>query len=200
MSNRVLIKRGLSTNLSNAGVVDGELKYATDKNNLFIGNGTSNIEIGTLGKLRLYKEMKGVDVKAVLEAKGVSSFLWSINNLMQDVTPLFELDSSKKYAFFSSVYFSFCYNFTINSTGLLDILLGYWEQTFCYHNQFLFSSTGAKSKFVYSDKNLKFLGISNNEKPVYIGSRVIVSEGLAYSFTSASINGYQDAYLFAVEV
>lgn len=46
MSNRVLIKRGLSTNLSNAGVVAGELKYATDTNKLYIGTGTENIEIG----------------------------------------------------------------------------------------------------------------------------------------------------------
>ena len=46
MSNRVLIKRGLSTNLNNAGVVAGELKYATDTNKLYIGNGTENIEIG----------------------------------------------------------------------------------------------------------------------------------------------------------
>ena len=46
MSNRVLIKRGLSTNLNNAGVVAGELKYATDTNKLYIGTGTENIEIG----------------------------------------------------------------------------------------------------------------------------------------------------------
>ena len=46
MSNRVLIKRGLSTNLDRAGVVAGELKYATDTNKLYIGNGTENIEIG----------------------------------------------------------------------------------------------------------------------------------------------------------
>ncbi|MBR1454446.1 MAG: hypothetical protein IJ593_07350 [Lachnospiraceae bacterium] len=83
---------------------------------------------------------------------------------------------------------------------MLDILLGYWEQTFCYHNQFLFSSTGNKSKFVYTDRNLKFLGISNVEKAVYIGSRVNAGEGVGYSFTSASINAYQDAYLFAIEV
>lgn len=49
MSNRVLIKRGLSTNLSNAGVVAGELKYATDTNKLYIGTGTENIEIGAGG-------------------------------------------------------------------------------------------------------------------------------------------------------
>lgn len=46
MSNRVLIKRGLSTNLNNAGVVAGELKYAIDTNKLYIGTGTENIEIG----------------------------------------------------------------------------------------------------------------------------------------------------------
>lgn len=46
MSNRVLIKRGLSSNLNNAGVVAGELKYATDTNKLYIGTGTENIEIG----------------------------------------------------------------------------------------------------------------------------------------------------------
>ena len=31
MSNKILIKRGLFTNLSNAGVVDWELKNVTDK-------------------------------------------------------------------------------------------------------------------------------------------------------------------------
>lgn len=49
MANRVLIKRGLSTNLSNAGVVDGELKYATDENELYIGDGKKNIKIGGSG-------------------------------------------------------------------------------------------------------------------------------------------------------
>ena len=46
MSNRVLIKRGLSTNLDRAGVVAGELKYATDTNKLYIGTGSENVEIG----------------------------------------------------------------------------------------------------------------------------------------------------------
>ena len=45
MSNRILIKRGLSANLNNAGVVDGELKYATDENALYIGDGQQNIKI-----------------------------------------------------------------------------------------------------------------------------------------------------------
>lgn len=54
MANRVLIKRGLSTNLSNAGVVDGELKYATDENKLYIGNGVENIAIGGGGGTKLY--------------------------------------------------------------------------------------------------------------------------------------------------
>ena len=46
MSNIVKIKRGLAANLSNAGVVDGELKYATDENELYIGDGQKNIKIG----------------------------------------------------------------------------------------------------------------------------------------------------------
>lgn len=46
MSNIVKIKRGLVANLANAGVVDGELKYATDENELYIGNGQTNIKIG----------------------------------------------------------------------------------------------------------------------------------------------------------
>ena len=33
MSNRVLIKRGLSNDLNKAGTVAGELKYATDTKN-----------------------------------------------------------------------------------------------------------------------------------------------------------------------
>lgn len=45
MSNRVLIKRGLSTNLDRAGVVAGELKYATDTKTLY-WNGYRNVEIG----------------------------------------------------------------------------------------------------------------------------------------------------------
>lgn len=45
MSNKILIKRGLSKDLSNAGVVDGELKYATDTNKLYIGNGRDNVLI-----------------------------------------------------------------------------------------------------------------------------------------------------------
>ena len=53
MSNKVLIKRGLSTNLNNAGVVAGELKYATDTNKLYIGTGTENIEIGGGGSSRV---------------------------------------------------------------------------------------------------------------------------------------------------
>ena len=49
MSNIVKIKRGLAANLSNAGVVDGELKYATDENELYIGDGKKNIKIGGSG-------------------------------------------------------------------------------------------------------------------------------------------------------
>ncbi len=54
MSNKILIKRGLSSNLSNAGVVAGELKYATDTNKLYIGNGEENIEIGAGGSNHYY--------------------------------------------------------------------------------------------------------------------------------------------------
>ncbi|MBR1455237.1 MAG: hypothetical protein IJ593_11460 [Lachnospiraceae bacterium] len=43
MSNKILIKRGLSNDLNKAGVVDGELKYATDSKKLYIGDGTQNI-------------------------------------------------------------------------------------------------------------------------------------------------------------
>ena len=46
MANRVCIKRGLAANLANAGVVAGELKYATDENELYIGDGQKNIKIG----------------------------------------------------------------------------------------------------------------------------------------------------------
>lgn len=53
MSNKILIKRGLSSNLNKAGVTAGELKYATDTNKLYIGNGNENVEIGG-GGLTLY--------------------------------------------------------------------------------------------------------------------------------------------------
>ena len=46
MSNKILIKRGLSTDLNKAGVVAGELKFATDTKKLYIGDGTNNIPIG----------------------------------------------------------------------------------------------------------------------------------------------------------
>lgn len=53
MSNRVLIKRGLSKDLYKAGVIEGELKYATDTNRLYIGNGNENIEIGAGGIINI---------------------------------------------------------------------------------------------------------------------------------------------------
>ena len=43
MSHRILIKRGLSSDLANAGTVDGELKYASDTKKLYIGNGNENV-------------------------------------------------------------------------------------------------------------------------------------------------------------
>ena len=58
MSNIVKIKRGLAANLSNAGVVDGELKYATDENELYIGDGKKNIKIGLLLQVEFYVLIK----------------------------------------------------------------------------------------------------------------------------------------------
>lgn len=46
MSSKILIKRGLSTNLDNAGVENGELKFATDEGQLYIGDGKKNIPLG----------------------------------------------------------------------------------------------------------------------------------------------------------
>ena len=43
MSSVIKIKRGLEASLSSAGVVAGELKYTTDKQHLFIGDGTNNV-------------------------------------------------------------------------------------------------------------------------------------------------------------
>ena len=67
MANRVLIKRGLSSNLSSAGVAEGELKYATDTNKLYIGTGSENIEIGGGGVINLnkYDELPRVDLAEI---------------------------------------------------------------------------------------------------------------------------------------
>ena len=67
MSNKVLIKRGLSSNLSNAGVTAGELKYATDTNKLYIGNGYENVEIGSGGIIYLdkYDDLPRVDLAEI---------------------------------------------------------------------------------------------------------------------------------------
>lgn len=46
MANKIQIKRGNKANLGNAGVLPGELKYALDTQELFIGNGTANVQIG----------------------------------------------------------------------------------------------------------------------------------------------------------
>lgn len=45
----IKIKTGLKSNLDSAGTTLGELKYTTDTNELFIGNGTQNKQIGGSG-------------------------------------------------------------------------------------------------------------------------------------------------------
>lgn len=67
MSHRVLIKRGLSKDLHKAGITEGELKYATDTNRLYIGNGYENVEIGSGGTIYLdkYDELPRVDLAEV---------------------------------------------------------------------------------------------------------------------------------------
>ena len=66
MSNIIKIKRGLAANLPNAGVVDGELKYAIDENKLYIGNGVENVAIGGSGGLsKLY--LKQIHISSVIE-------------------------------------------------------------------------------------------------------------------------------------
>lgn len=46
MSNKIKIKTGNKANLANAGTLEGELKFAKDTKELYIGDGTSNIQIG----------------------------------------------------------------------------------------------------------------------------------------------------------
>ena len=67
MSHRVLIKRGLSKDLHKAGITEGELKYATDTNRLYIGNGYENIEIGSGGTIFLdkYDDLPRVDLAEI---------------------------------------------------------------------------------------------------------------------------------------
>lgn len=48
--NKIYIKSGLSSNLANAGVRLGELKFTTDDNRLYVGNGTKNVEINSVIK------------------------------------------------------------------------------------------------------------------------------------------------------
>lgn len=64
MSNRVLIKRGLSNDLNKAGTVAGELKYATDTKKLYIGDGINNVEIGAGSVIELdsYDDLPDVNV------------------------------------------------------------------------------------------------------------------------------------------
>ena len=67
MSHRVLIKRGLSKDLHKAGITEGELKYATDTNRLYIGNGYENVEIGSGGIIYLdkYDDLPRVDLAEI---------------------------------------------------------------------------------------------------------------------------------------
>lgn len=46
MAVKLKIKRGLASNLNSAGVVAGELKYTTDTERVYIGNGSTNKAVG----------------------------------------------------------------------------------------------------------------------------------------------------------
>lgn len=57
MTNTIRVKRGLSSNVASASLVEGELALTTDTLELYTSDGEKNVKITQKGPLKQYKRM-----------------------------------------------------------------------------------------------------------------------------------------------